>query len=153
MITAQVEQFADCQTELAAIFPLHWGELAKFKDRMPLMPQYGEYVRRNEAGGLLLITVRVDGQVMAYYTVQIAPGFHYETTLTATMDLCYIHPEVRNKGLSAPLFRAVEKELRRRGVKLWFSGFKEHSPLDMPVLLNLFGFKPSDAYWSKWLGD
>lgn len=152
MITVQVERFADCQTELAAIFPLHWEELGKFKNRMPLAPQYTEYRRRNEAGYLLLVTVRQDGTIVGYYTVQIAPGFHYERTLTATMDLCYILPVVRNRGLALPLFRAVEKELRRRGVQLWFSGWKEHNQLGMPALLNLLGFEISDVYCSKWLG-
>lgn len=153
MITVQVERFADCQAALAEIFPLHWEELGKFKDRMPLQPQYNEYINRNEAGGLVLVTARIDGQVKGYYTVQIAPGFHYASTLTATMDLCYIHPEVRNRGLALPLFRAVENELLRRGVKLWYSGYKHHNQLGMPALLNLLGFQMSDVYCSRWIGD
>lgn len=153
MITVQVEHFADCRQELADIFPLHWEELGKFKDRMPLMPQYGEYVHRNILGKLILVTARIDGRIMGYYTAQIAPGFHYASTLTATMDLCYIHPSVRNRGLAAPLFRAVEKELKRRGVQLWFSGYKHHNQLGMPALLNLLGFQMSDCYESKWIGN
>lgn len=153
MITVQVERFADCQAALAEIFPLHWEELAKFKDRMPLMMQYDEYNRRNDAGSLVLVTARVDGRIMGYYIVQIAPGFHYASTLTATMDICYVHPEVRQRGLALPLFRGVEKELRRRGVQLWFSGYKHHNQLGMPALLNLLGFQMSDVYCSKWIGD
>lgn len=153
MLTVQVESFRDCQPELAVIFPLHWEELGKFKDRMPLTPQYSEYISRNELGRLLLVTVRIDGRIMAYYTVQIAPGFHYETTLTATMDLCYVHPEVRQRGIAFPMFRRVEEELKRRGVKLWYSGFKYHNPLGMPALLNLLGFTQSDVYCSRWIGD
>lgn len=151
MITCQVESFAQCAEELARIFPQHWQELALFKDRMPLAPQWQEYVRREENGALFLVTARWDGRIVGYYTAQVSPGFHYGTTLTATHDLVYVVPEVRNRGLAFPLFRCVERELRRRGVKLWFSGYKIHNPLGMPQLYERLGFTPADTYTAKWL--
>lgn len=153
MITAQVERFADAMPELRVIFPRHWEELALFRDRMPLDPQFDEYVRRNDAGSLLLVTVRVDGQVAAYYTAQSAPGFHYGTTLTAHMDMMYVVPERRNHGLGMPLFRCVEHELKRRGVQLWYSGYKSHAPNSLDRLLPILGFQPADVYMAKWIGD
>lgn len=152
MITAQVESFAHCAKELAELFPRHWAELALFKDRMPLVPQTLEYVDRNNRGRLLLVTVRLDGAIAAYYTVQVAPGFHYERTLTAHMDMCYVLPEHRNRGLAVPLFRAVERELRRLGVQVWYSGFKSHNPLGMPGFLDVLGFQLADEYRVKWIG-
>lgn len=153
MITAQIESFAACLPELVDLFPIHWAELALFKDRMPLSPQYGEYVRRERDGCLILATVRKDGRIVAYYTAQIALGFHYKETLAATMDMAYVLPDVRGYGFARPLFRRVERELRRRGVLIWYSGFKIHNPLGMPELLGLIGFVPADTYCAKWLGD
>lgn len=152
MISAQIESFEACAAELAAIFPQHWEELALFRDRMPLCPQWQEYARRERDGILFLATVRWNGRIVGYYTAQVAPGFHYGTTLTGTHDLVYVIPEARERGLALPLFRCVERELKRRGTKLWFSGYKEHNPLGMPKLLDRLGFAPADHYYAKWIG-
>lgn len=153
MITTQIESFAQCATELARLFPTHWEELALFKDRMPLSPQFQEYARREQEGKLFLATVRWNSDIVGYYTCQVAPGFHYSTTLSAHMDMLYIVPEVREKGLSLPLFRLVEKELRRRNAQVWYSGYKAHNPLGMPALLKVLDFQPADVYHVKWIGE
>lgn len=149
MITAQVESFEAALPELNAMFPRHWEELALFRDRMPLAPQYAEYVRREQSGNLFLVTVRQNSRVVAYYTAQVAPGFHYAGTLTGTMDLVYVLPELRGRGLAFPLFRAVEQELRRRGVQVWYSGYKSHTPNELDRLLPALGFEPADTYMVK----
>lgn len=151
-LSTQVESFEQCAGELDAIFPFHWDELALFKNQMPLAPQWGEYVRREREGRLILATVRRNGSIVAYYIVQKAPGFHYEQTLTGTMDICYVMPEERGRGLALPLFRAVERELKRCGVQVWYSGYKSHNPLGMPKLLGVLGFQPADCYHAKWIG-
>lgn len=152
MITAQVESFEYALPELERIFPVHHNELGLFKDRMPLAPQYDEYIARERAGRLFLVTVRRNGKIAAYYTAQVAPGFHYKNTLTGTQDMVYVVPDERNRGLSLPLFNRVEKELQRRGVQLWYAGLKTHNPLGMPRLLDMLGFQPADTYQAKWIG-
>lgn len=153
MITVQVESFEQALPELKPLFDVHWRDLALFQNRMPLSPQYDEYVRREREGRLMLVTVRRDGAVVAYYTAQIAPGFHYGTTLTAHMDMMYVVPEIKGRGLARPLMRCVERELRRRGVKVWYSGWKSHKPQGMDRLHELLEFEPADVYRVKWLGD
>lgn len=152
MITAQIESFAHCIPELMQLFPTHWEELALFRDRMPLSPQYREYIRREQQGSLFLATIRWDGRIVGYYTAQVNPGLHYGQTLSATMDMLYVIPEVRNRGLAFPLFRLVEKELRRRGTQVWYSGYKTNNPLGLPQLLDVLGFEPADTYHAKWIG-
>lgn len=152
MITVQIENFGRCRNELEPIFFRHWAELALFKDRMPLAPQYDEYVRRDDDGELVLVTVRRDGTLVAYYTAHVRPGFHYGRTLTGTQDLMFIVPEEMHRGLCLPLMRRVEAELKRRGVEVWYSGYKYHKPQGMPKLLELFGFEPADSYHVKWIG-
>lgn len=153
MITAQVESFEAALPELMPLFPRHWQELALFKDRMPMAMQFPEYVRREQVGSLFLATVRLDGRIAAYYVTQVAPGFHYGTTLTGTMDLIYVVPELRDRGLAYPLFRCVERELKRRGVQLWYSGYKTGNPNQLDRLLPVLGFQPADTYMVKWIGD
>lgn len=152
MITVQIDSFEACIPELRPLFLRHHAELGLFQDRMPLDPDYSEYVRREREGSLFLTTVRRNGTIVAYYCAQVRPGFHYRGTLTGTMDLAYVVSEERNRGLALPLFRHTERELRRRGVQVWFSGCKLHNQLGMPELHRLFGFKPADVYLVKWIG-
>lgn len=151
MISVQVESFRRAIPELEKIFKTHWEELALYRDRMPLSPQWDEYCRREDADTLFLTTVRKDGEIVAYYITQVTRGFHYSETLTAHMDIVYVVPEYRGRGISLPLFRAVERELRRRGVKLWYSGYKSHNPLGLDKLLDKMNFTPADVYCAKWL--
>lgn len=149
MITAAIENFELAIPEIKELIGLHWSELALNKDTVPLSPQWDEYVRREKSGALFLATVRRDGKIAAYYIAQVAPGFHYSQTLTGTMDIAYVVPNQRQRGLAIPLFRTVEREMRRRGVKIWFSGWKTNNPLGMDKLLDAFGFTPADTYAVK----
>lgn len=155
MITAQVESFAAAVAEIDRLTPLHWNELALFRDRMPLAPQYAEYIQREARGQLFLTTVRRNGEIVAYYIAQVAPGFHYAKTMTAHMDVMYVVPDMKGRGVALPLMRCVERELRRRlgpNGGPWFSGYKTGNPNGMPEFLKLFGFQPADTYVVKWVG-
>lgn len=151
MITAQIEPFEPCLPELLALWPLHWRELALFQDRIPLRPQVQEYLLRTRAGTMFLATVRWNGRMVGYFLCQVNPGMHYGETLTGTTDIYYIIPEARQRGLFLPLYRCVERELSRRGVKVFYCGWKTAKPLDMDRMLPLLGFIPADSYMAKWL--
>lgn len=152
MITAQIEPLEPCLAELLALWPRHWEELALFKDRMPLRPQIQEYIARNQSGMLFLATIRWDGKMVGYFLCQTAYGFHYGETATGTADIYYIIPEVRERGLFLPLYRCVERELKRRGIQVFYAGWKTHNPLGMDRMLPKLGFIPADTYMARWLG-
>jgi len=152
MITAQIESFELAIPELERIFPEHHRELGLFRDVMPLAPRFPEYVLKERLGEFFLATVRWDGKIAAYYTCLISPGLHYRTTLSAHMDMLYVIPEYRERGLIVPLMRCVEKELKRRGVKIWYCGYKTLKPFALDRLYRNLGFSPSDTYVAKWLG-
>lgn len=153
MISAQIELFTRAYPELLRLFPKHWEELALFRDRMPLAPNFMEYAERERAGRLFLATVRWDGKIVAYYTANVASGLHYSTTLTAQMDMVYVHPDARGRGLIVPLMNCVQRELKRRGAQIWYSGYKTGNPLKLDNVLENFGFKPADTYVAKWIGS
>lgn len=153
MITTQIEpSYVQCLPELRLIYRTHHRELALLQDRVPLDMDDAEYARREQDGSLFLTTVRRNGTIAAYYVANVRPGFHYKSTLTGTMDIAYVIPEERNRGLALPLFRHTERELQRRGVKVWYSGCKTSHPLGMPELHGLLGFVPADTYFLKWIG-
>ena len=151
MITAQVEPYSKCLPELMECYDLHWEELALNKDKVPLDPQYDIYEARDDAGQLLLVTLRETGRLVGYFIGFIAPGFHYKTCLTLTMDIFWTHPDVRGGFSGVKLFRLVEKEAKRRGVHRMFYGSKMHK--DASRLFEFLKMEPVEIYYSKWIGD
>jgi GNAT superfamily N-acetyltransferase len=152
MLSVQTESFMERLSEFKPLFPMHWKELALNQDEVPLDPQYEVYQAREDAGQLLFVTLREDGAPVGYFLGFIAPGLHYQTCLTCTMDIFWVHPDYRNKGLpGVRLFKFVEAELRRRGVQRWFAGSKTHA--DASSLFEFLKFEKVEIYYSKWLGN
>ncbi len=150
MITAQVENLTERLEEMKPLFPMHWEELALNKDHVPLDPQYDIYLRRDAAGEVLFITLRELGELVGYFVGFIAPGLHYKTCLTLTMDIFYVRPDKRGR-CGIKLFRMVETEAKRRGVKRMFVGSKCHA--DASWLFERLGYERVEAYFSKWIGE
>lgn len=151
MLTIQLESFAQRLEEFKPLFPLHWEELALNKDKVPLDPQYNIYIEREKLGELIFVTIRELGRPVGYFIGFIAPGLHYKTCLTCTMDIFYVCKEKRKGTAGIKLFRFVEKELKRRGVHRWFMGSKVHA--DASPLFERIGAVKVETYHSKWLGD
>lgn len=151
MITAQVESLTETLPEMIPLFPLHWEELALNRDKVPLDPQYEVYLERDKRGEVILVTLREAGALMGYFVGFIAPGLHYRSCLTCTMDIFYVHPDHRGKRGGVKLFSFVRDELKRRGVQRWFVGSKWHK--DASRLFEFMGFDKVETYYSMWLGD
>lgn len=150
MITCHVESFEERLSELQALLPEHYKELALNQDMVPLAPQYEVYIERERQGGLLFVVLRDAGELVGYFIGFIAPGLHYKTCLTCTMDIFYVRKDKRTGTAGVRLFRFVETQLRQRGVHRWFMGSKIHA--DASALFERIGAKPVETYYSKWLG-
>ncbi len=149
MITWQIERMSDFIDEAKRVFPTHWEELALDKDKVPLDPQYEIYAEREKRGELFLLVGRDKGKLAGYFVGFVAPGLHYKTCLTLTMDLFYVVPEYRGRE-GMRLFREVEKEAKRRGVKRMFVGSKMHK--DASWLFERLGYTEVERFYSIWLG-
>lgn len=150
MITCHLESLEQHLGEIQALLPAHYEELALNRDQVPLSPQYDIYVARERAGQLLFVTLRDAGEMVGYFIGFIAPGLHYSTCLTCTMDIFYVRQDKRKGSAGLRLFRFVEAELRRRGVHRWFMGSKIAA--DASALFKRIGATPVETYYSKWLG-
>ncbi len=151
MLTTQVETWSGAVEELKLLFPLHYDRLALEQDRVPLDPQYEVYAAFEKAGVLSLVTLRSDGELVGYWVSMVAPGLHYATCLTATMDIWFIHPDHAGRTAALRLIRAVEDEMKRRGVQRWFAGEKLHAPCGR--LYEAMGMEKIETTYSKWIGD
>jgi GNAT superfamily N-acetyltransferase len=151
VITAHVESFTERLAELRPLLPVHYAELALDQDKVPLDPQFDIYLQRDARGEVLFVVLRDAGELIGYFIGFIAPGLHYRTCLTCTMDIFYVHPNHRGAHGGQILFKAVESELMRRGVQRWFVGSKVH--MDASWLFEHLGFGKVETYYSKWIGD
>lgn len=151
MITCHVESFEQHLEELKVLLPAHYRELALNQDQVPLSPIYPIYIERERRGELLFVTLRDAGELVGYFIGFIAPGLHYSTCLTCTMDIFYVRQDRRTSTAGVRMFRFVEGELRRRGVQRWFMGSKVKA--DASALFKRIGAEPVETYYSKWLGE
>lgn len=158
-LTATVESFTERLPELKVLFPAHWEKLALDKDQIPLDPQYEVYAQYEARGELLFIALRDGGRMVGYWSAHVAPGLHYQSCLTAMMDMWNVLPEYENGVAAMILMKAVEREYRRRGVNRSIVSEKIHRPCGKAKngkpegrLYRAFGYEPAETHYSKLIG-
>ena len=154
MISA-IEGVAQNIIELAPLLKRQWEELGEYRDRMPLVPDFGLYIVRESQGQCFMVTARDEQRcLMGYYICMVQAMPHHMTTLSGYIDFMWVVPEARGKSIGQMLLSATESELRRRGVKIWFSvsrmSGKAHEHMDKLLARN--GFSPLDLIYAKWIG-
>lgn len=155
MHTIQLESIGACIPELQEIIKTHWKELALFKDKAPLDPQWELYKAREARGECIFVTCRVEGRIVGYVCAFMAYGLHYRQTLTVHMDVIFVVPEFRNKGWVIKMLDFAVAEYRRRGANVCYMGSKQASSLH-PGLDRVYrsrGFEPVDLYYGLWLTE
>lgn len=150
MITASIESFTERVVEIKLLIDEHYRELALDQDRVPLDPAWDVYFERERQGQVVFVSLRKDGEMIGYFIGFVAPGLHYRTCLTFSMDIFYISRAERGGIGALKLMRALIRELQRRGVHRAFLGSKDHVPSER--LFRAFGAKKIETYYSLWLG-
>lgn len=147
VITFHVESLLEHLEEMKPLFPAHFEELALNKDKVPLDPQYDIYLERDKRGEVLFVAGRELGALIGYFVGFVAPGLHYKTCLTLSLDIFWIHPEYRHRGAGFQMFKTVEAEAKRRGVQRMIVGSKLHQ--DASWLFERLGYDEVERYYSK----
>lgn len=146
----QVEPFAQAWPDAQVLLRLHWDEIALDKDTIPMAPAAEQYKLLESVGQLLVVTMRIEGELVGYHASFIRPHLHYATTLMAFTDLFYIHPNHRKGRNAWNLFRTVEHELVQRGVKRMHASCK--LSLDLLTLFRALGWTEIERNFSKRIG-
>jgi GNAT superfamily N-acetyltransferase len=139
------------EAERTGMLQRHWEELALDKDEVPLAPDWDRYQLMEAHGMLSAIAVRERSRLVGYSIMVLTRGLHYRDCPEARMDIFWLEPEVRGRMGGVRMFRAHEKELRRRGVKRIYVGSKLHR--DSSVLFHRLGYRPVEVWMSKMLED
>jgi len=145
-----VAEFSRVIDEATPLLYRHWEESALDKERVPLDPDWARYASLEAMGALSVVTMRERGRLVGYSCMVVQPGLHYRSCLEARMDIFWLAPECRGRMGGVRLFRAVERELQRRGVKRIYAGSKLHK--DVSSLFVKLGYVPIERWFSKWIG-
>lgn len=148
-VAIETENWSDCVEEMELLFPAHWEELGRFKDKIPLKCDRARYAAIEKAGALLLITARAQHRLVGYFVAFLFPHMHYAGAgLWGLTDMYFVLPEFR-QGAGLKLFRAFESELRKRGVIQAVTSCKLHE--DHTELLEKLGWTWTDKTFQKHL--
>jgi len=150
-LSLQVEEFSQVIEEAKPLLYRHWLEVALDKEKVPLDPDWARYASLEGRGSLSVVTMRQNGKLVGYSCMVVERGLHYASTLEARMDIFWLAPECRGRMGGVRLFRAVERELKRRGVQRVYLGSKLHK--DVSSLFVRLGYTPVERYFSKWIGE
>lgn len=146
-LTTCVENFRDVIEEAKPLLQRHWEEIAHDKDEVPLDPDWARYALMEAQGQLSVVTVRASGRMVGYCCMVLTPGLHYRSTFEARMDIFWLAPEYRGRMGGARLFRAVEAECKRRGVKRIYVGSKLSH--DSTRLFQALGYRLVEQWLTK----
>lgn len=151
MITAQIESYSECIEEIKPFYHDHWVELAMHKDKVPLAPRYDVYDVLDDAGSLLVATLRDDGDLVGYFIGIVEYELHYASCKSMVGDIFRIIPRARGKWNAVKLFRAVEQGAKDRGVVRVYYGSKAHK--DASALFKYLKCEKCEVSYTKWIGD
>ncbi len=146
----QVEPWSSFKVEARELFVRHWREIALNHAEVPLDIDYERYDEMAARGAVHVLTARRNGLLIGYHVAFIAGHMHYRSTLHAVTDVYWIAPECRHGVTAMRLLQAVERELKRRGVRKLFTATKLH--LDQGPLFERLGYRPVERMYAKLIG-
>jgi L-amino acid N-acyltransferase YncA len=142
-----VERWAVFHKEAAPLFVEHWKEIALNHEAVPLDIAWDKYAALDEAGHLHVLTARRDGELVGYHIAVVTGHLHYRGTLHGITDVYWIAPAYRTGRTGLRMFQAVERELKKLGVRKLFTATKLH--LDQGALFEFLGYKPTERLYTK----
>ena len=130
MITYNKEKLSDIKEELEPLLREHYKEVAMYKDKVQLAPDWERYEMLDKADILKIVTVRDGKQLVGYYICFVMPNPHYSNDMYAVNDIVLIKPEYRNAKVGVGLFQYAEKWMRSLGVSVMTVHMKTFLPFD-----------------------
>ena len=107
----------EMRREGEALMFAHWEEIASDK-AVPLDPDWGKYAQLEDAGALMSVGARIDGELVGYFVgFIIDPHPHYRSWSVVHNDIFYVKPEHRGGRVAAMLTRWAKSIAKSRGLK------------------------------------
>jgi GNAT superfamily N-acetyltransferase len=151
VVNFSVERYADVIGEIKPLLEMHYEEIASFRDKIPLDPNYEKYETLDAQGILLIITARRAAQLVGYSIFFILPHLHYQSTRVASNDIIFLLPDERSGGTGIRLIRESERIVRERGAQ--FVSWHIKPVNDFSPLLERMGYVRHEIIMAKILED
>lgn len=150
-ITYQIETLDNILEEMKPILLLHWEEVALYKDKIPLDPDYDEYLHLNEIGMLRVATARDGDKMVGYFLSMISPHLHYQQDVYAVNDILYLDESYRGGDIALGMFKFAEQDLKEQGVSVLIISMKTAKPFDS--LCEALGHTCVERTYSKYIKE
>lgn len=149
-ITFQIEDWNDVVNELIPYWNDHWQDTECDKSNMPLNINNDEYEALQNAGLLILTTVRNDGRLIGYHSSVVRPHLHSKDVLTAFTTSFFINRDDRIGWTGVKLFKFLEEKLKSLGIKKIYAATK--SCADIGPIFERLGWTKDETIYSKFIG-
>jgi len=151
MITYSEESFYDVIDEIKPLLEKHWEEIAIYKDKIKLNPNYEQYRVLQDNGMMHICTARDDSVLVGYFITFIVPNMHYQHIRTASNDILFLHPEYRKTLVGYGIIKYAIGKLSTMDVDVISIHEKLQHSL-APVMKRL-GFEHKENTYMKYVGD
>ena len=146
-----IEPLAACQAEMEPLIIDHWKEIAVNQSEIPLDVDWSIYEALERAKILLIVSCRIDGDLIGYSFWVIKPHPHYKSTVFATNDVIFLKSEYRKSRIGYGLIRASEEAVKKAGAQKISWHVKITN--DWTPLLKRLGYEVEEMVAGKWIGD
>jgi L-amino acid N-acyltransferase YncA len=150
-VTFHVESMRSIHQEMQPLLHDHWNEIALDHHEVPLDPDWHRYFELDDKGSLSVLAARSEGELVGYHIAVISPHLHYKGTLHGITDVYYLKPGFRQGFTGIKMFKAVNEEMKRRGVVKLITGTKLHH--DMGRIFERLGYRETERVFTKIVGD
>lgn len=147
----KAEFIKDVLEELKPLLEDHWEEVAWYKDKIKLNPDYEKYIMMQEANSLLFVTARDEGKLVGYNVNFLQYHPHYSDHIFAVNDIIFLHPDYRHGKVAKEMLEGTEELLKHLGVSVVTLHMKPAHPFQ--TLAEHCGFKQQEYVYSKFIGD
>ena len=149
-VTVQRETVNQCVRDICPLLEKHWEEVALYRDRIDLDPDFTRYRMLEDAGGLVILTARMGGKLIGYSVFVVSDHMHYQSCKVASNDVLFVSFEYRHTTTTGlRLIRESEKTLKSLGVNrvLWHIKPKN----DWSLILRHRGYDQEEIIMGKLL--
>lgn len=110
MTTFQTEGVDECRKDILPLLHAHWSEVALYRDKIELAPDFARYQAAEDAGTLFVVTARDGGALIGYAVFFMSLNLHYRHSIVAMNDVVFVSRD-RRGIVGARLIQNAERLL------------------------------------------
>ena len=150
-ITYAKETYADIIEDIKPLLETHWQEVANYKDKVPLKPNFSKYQALEKNKALVIMACRDKEKLIGYSIFFLSRHLHYTTCLVASNDVLFLTKAFRKGRVGIKLIQESERLLKNMGVNRVIWHIKPKNNFS-PILIRM-GYIQEEIIMGKFLGD